>query len=457
MCRPDAIKAAEARGHAHRAAGVGAERGIADPGRDRRRRTRRGAARHPAGSADIDRRAVEGILAQDAERDLVRYGLADQGGAGIEQRLDSPGILCGDRPTGRPVVIAAAGRRARHVEQVFGSEGQARKRPARLALDSRPRAGHERTDFITHAGSLFGRLGLVSLAAEEADLAELHTQEPVEPDVDNRSDEQRQQLRDHEAADHGDAERLAQFGTGAGADRDRQRAEQRAGRGHHDRAEAQEGCLDDRFLGRGALIAALDGKIDHHDGILLHDADQHDHADHGDDAEIHAKQLQGDQRADAGRRQARQNRQRVDEVLIEDAQNDVDHQDGREQQHALIGDRLLKDLSAALEARRDGCRQSDFACHLFDRLHRFAQRHAGSKVEGDHYRRQLGDVVDGERRRLVAALGHGVERHQRAARCADLHAPQHFVGVGISRIGLEDHLVGVVGCIDRRDLAAAER
>ena len=90
---------------------------------------------------------------------------------------------------------------------------------------------------------------------------------------------------------------------------------------------------------------------------------------------------------------------------------------------------------------------------VFDRL---AERHAGRQVERDHDRRQLRDVVDRERRRLVGALGHRVERHQRAGRRADHDLAQHLVGVGILRIGLEDHLVGVVGRVDGRDLARAE-
>src|SRR4051812_45817759 len=48
--------------------------------------------------------------------------------------------------------------------------------------------------------------------------------DPVEVDVDHRRDEQRQQLRDAQAADHGDAERLTQLCAGSGADRDGQRA-----------------------------------------------------------------------------------------------------------------------------------------------------------------------------------------------------------------------------------------
>src|SRR2546429_288903 len=48
-----------------------------------------------------------------------------------------------------------------------------------------------------------------------------HAVETVEVDVDDRRDIERQKLRQDEPADHGDADRLAQLGAGAGADRNR--------------------------------------------------------------------------------------------------------------------------------------------------------------------------------------------------------------------------------------------
>jgi hypothetical protein len=41
--------------------------------------------------------------------------------------------------------------------------------------------------------------------------------------------------------------------------------------------------LADRLGGRQADGTALNGEIDHHDRILLDDADQHDDANHGND------------------------------------------------------------------------------------------------------------------------------------------------------------------------------
>src|SRR6185295_3021203 len=85
--------------------------------------------------------------------------------------------------------------------------------------------------------------------------------EPVEIEVDDRGNVERQELRKHQAADHRNAERLAQFGTGAGAERDRQGAEDRGEGRHHDRTEAQHRRFADRGFGRKADAAALKGKV----------------------------------------------------------------------------------------------------------------------------------------------------------------------------------------------------
>ena len=75
------------------------------------------------------------------------------------------------------------------------------------------------------------------------------------------------------------------------AQRQRQAAEQRGHGGHHDRTEAQQTRLIDGLLGRLAFLALrLQREVDHHDGVLLHDADQQDDSDQRDDVEIVAGQ-----------------------------------------------------------------------------------------------------------------------------------------------------------------------
>ena len=98
------------------------------------------------------------------------------------------------------------------------------------------------------------------------------------------------------------------------------------------------------------LVAlGVDGEVHHHDTVLLDDADQQDDADHGDQAEIVAEQHQRRDRAGTGRGQRRQDRQRVDVALVEDAEDQVDDEQRREDQHRHGLQRLLECLGVALE------------------------------------------------------------------------------------------------------------
>ena len=62
------------------------------------------------------------------------------------------------------------------------------------------------------------------------------------------------------------------------------------------------------------------------------------------------RQQQREQRADAGRRQRRQDRERVDVALVQHAQHDVDADDRRQDQPQLVGQRRLEGAGRAEEA-----------------------------------------------------------------------------------------------------------
>ena len=61
---------------------------------------------------------------------------------------------------------------------------------------------------------------------------------------------------------------------------------------------------------------------------------------------------QRDQRADAGRRQRRDDGQRMNQALVQDAQNDVDRQQRGPNQDGLVRQRILKCLRGAGETCR---------------------------------------------------------------------------------------------------------
>jgi hypothetical protein len=117
------------------------------------------------------------------------------------------------------------------------------------------------------------------------------------------------------------------------------------------RKRKQAGLVD-CLLGRQIPSAlGLERKIDHHDGVLLHDADQQDHADQCHDAEISVEQRQGEHRPDAGGRQG-QDRERVNVALVEDAEHDVYGDDGGDDQVRFVRERLLECARGALNVPR---------------------------------------------------------------------------------------------------------
>ncbi len=96
-------------------------------------------------------------------------------------------------------------------------------------------------------------------------------------------------------------------------------------RGHHDGAEAQQAGLIDGLDRRQALVAlGLQREVDHHDGVLLHDADEQDDADERDDAQVGSGEQQRKNGAYAGRGQRGENGERMDQALVEDAEHDID-------------------------------------------------------------------------------------------------------------------------------------
>ena len=90
------------------------------------------------------------------------------------------------------------------------------------------------------------------------------------------------------------------------------------------------------------LALAFERKVDHHDAVLLHDTDQQNDADNRHHAQILAKNNQREKSAHARRRERRQNRNRMDEALIQNPKHNVDGDQRRQNQQRLIGQRIRK-------------------------------------------------------------------------------------------------------------------
>src|ERR1700732_2289492 len=78
--------------------------------------------------------------------------------------------------------------------------------------------------------------------------------QPVKPQINHWSCVEREQLAQNQSTDDGDAERPPQLRSSPWQQSERQTAEQRRHRRHHDRTEAQQAGLKYRFLGRLVLI-----------------------------------------------------------------------------------------------------------------------------------------------------------------------------------------------------------
>ena len=230
--------------------------------------------------------------------------------------------------------------------------------------------------------------------------------EPIQIQIDDRRRVQRQHLADHQAADDGDAERSAQLRAGAAAERQRQRAQQRRHRGHHDRPEAQQAGLVDRLV-RGLALRPLrlQREVDHHDGVLLHDADQQNDADHRDDGELGLEEQQRQQRAHAGRRQRRENRDR-DGCSFRTGCPARCRRSPARRGSARAGSTATPGRPARCPGSfpRTVAGMPISRSGVLDRAHRVAQRHAGRQVERQRDRRELALVIHRQRvaGRLVA-------------------------------------------------------
>ena len=116
----------------------------------------------------------------------------------------------------------------------------------------------------------------------------------------------------------------------------------------------------------------LDREIDHHNGVLLHDPDQHDDPHERINVQLVVENQQRRQRAQARRGQAGENRDGVDETLIQNSEHQVDHQNGHHQQNAHPFQRRLERRGYPLEGCPNRGRQR-LTRQLLHAVHRLAQ------------------------------------------------------------------------------------
>src|SRR6516164_3577554 len=110
---------------------------------------------------------------------------------------------------------------------------------------------------------------------------------PIEEDVNDRRRVESEYLAEQKSTHHDDPERTPQLGSEAPPESQRQPREQSRHRSHHDRAEAEQTGLVDSIGWTSVVLSLfLKREVHHHDSVLLHDADEQNNPDDGDDVEV---------------------------------------------------------------------------------------------------------------------------------------------------------------------------
>ena len=210
-------------------------------------------------------------------------------------------------------------------------------------------------------------------------------------------------------------------------------------------------------MGGHTLVAlSIKGEVDHHDRVLLHDADQQDDADDRDHAQVIAAENQRQQGADGRRRQGREDGDRVDVALIEHTQHDVHGHHRRQDQQQGARQRRLERLCSALELGLHANRHADVFLHLINQFDRLPQRYAGRQVERDHHRRELPDVGNGQLRLTLFNPGQAGQPDLTAIRGFYVDLLQRLRADFLAIFGLQYHAVLAGLGVDGRNLPLAE-
>src|SRR4030095_11839533 len=89
----------------------------------------------------------------------------------------------------------------------------------------------------------------------------------IEPQINYRCGIEREHLRNDQAADDRNPERLSQLAAHPHSDRPRPTPQHRSHRCHHDGPEPDKARLTNRFFRSEAFVSfGVQSKIDHHDG-----------------------------------------------------------------------------------------------------------------------------------------------------------------------------------------------
>src|ERR1700733_9027188 len=151
------------------------------------------------------------------------------------------------------------------------------------------------------------------------------------------------------------------------------------------------------------------GEINHHDGILLNDTYEQHNADDGDDIEVGFEEHERDDGADTGRWQRGDNRERVHQALIENAENDVDSQQCSDDEIGLSAERLLIGQEGSCKEAVNSLWGTEPVLHLLNKVGGLTQGHIRSEVEGNGSRGEDAGMRHRNGCGGGLSLGHGAQ------------------------------------------------
>src|SRR5512143_1188110 len=171
--------------------------------------------------------------------------------------------------------------------------------------------------------------------------------------VDDGRDIEGQQLGKDEASHHRKPQRPARFRPGAETDRDGKGAHESGHRRHHDRPEPDDGAFVNRILRALPFLPfGFEGEIDHHDRILFDYPDEHDDAHESVDVQLLTEDQERQERTHPRGRKTGEYGKGMDEAFVENAENDIDNENGHDEQEKQSLRRRLEGLRRTLKTRR---------------------------------------------------------------------------------------------------------
>src|SRR5664280_1914669 len=217
-------------------------------------------------------------------------------------------------------------------------------------------------------------------------------------------------------------------------------------------------CIRDSVEG-GLLVLPLgvEGEVDHHDRILLDDADEKNDADERDDREVLPAENEREESPDARGRKRRKDRDGVDRALVQDAEKDVDRHERGENEERRVRERRTERPRGSLESRLDALGKAELLSRLFDGSDSPSERGVRSEVERHGRDGELPLMVHGERRVRRLDGRERAQRHRAAGRRAQVDVLEVFRTDLQLGLPFENDAVLVELSEHRRDLALPER